>query len=172
MEARPPNLSGTGVITMDDCIRESLRQMPDRVVVGEARGAEVRSLLQPMSTGADGSLSTIHASSTAVAFKRLALYASMAEQHYSPEFVAELIGSSLDFVIHLRRLRDGKRVISSVREVTGATDGHVSSNEWWTPGSDGRAVPSVIAVTDKYERLLEHGFDPALMDRPETWPSR
>ena len=117
----------------------------------------------------DGSLSTIHASSTALAFKRMALYASMAEQHYSPEFVAELIGSSLDFVVHLRRLRNGQRVVSSVREVTGATDAQVSSNEWWKPRPDGRGVPSVMAVTEKQERLIEHGFDPALMDRRQGW---
>ena len=169
MEARPANVAGAGGITMDDCLRESLRQMPDRVVVGESRGAEVRSLLQAMSLGCDGSLSTIHASSTAVAFKRMALYASMAEQHYAPDFIAELIGSSLDYVIHLRRTRDGRRVVSSVREVTGANAGQVQSIEVWVPDAQGRAIPGVVAVTDKTERLEEHGFDLRLLDNPQGW---
>ena len=170
LEARPPNVEGAGEFSLDELLRECLRMHADRIVVGEVRGREVLGMLLAMTSGQDGSLCTIHANSTKEAFERLAMYASMTRQQYSQSFTYRLVGSAVDFVLHLDHI-SGRRRITSIREVVGSTESHVQSNEVWCPGSDGRAVPSgePLRAAPTLSRLMAVGFDRGLMDKPEGW---
>ena len=174
MTAREPNVHGAGAITLDDCLREALRQRPDRIILGEARpgGTEVLGILLAMSSGHPGSFSTIHADTSGEAFQRLALYAAMGGQTYTPEWVAQLISTAVDFVVHLGRTGDGRRVVTSVREVTGALDRAVLSSEVWAPDPQGRAVPHGPFTDRMVGRLEDAGFDLALRDKPDGWWDR
>jgi Flp pilus assembly CpaF family ATPase len=174
MTAREPNVHGTGAITLEDCLREALRQRPDRIILGEARpgGREVLGILLAMSSGHPGSFSTVHADSSGEAFQRLALYAAMGGQTYTPEWFAQLISTAIDFVVHLGRARDGRRVVTSVREVTGVVDRTVLSSEVWAPDGDGRAVPHSPFTDRMVERLAAAGFDHQLRVRPDGWWDR
>ena len=165
LEARPANLEGAGEFSLESLLRECLRMHADRIVVGEVRGTEVLGMLLAMTSGQDGSLCTIHANSTKEAFERLAMYASMTAQHYSQAFTYRLVGSAVNFVIHIGRW-EGQRYITSIREVVGSTETHVQSNEIWRPGPDGRAVPAgePLRVEPTLRRLEAHGFDRSLME--------
>jgi len=173
LESRPANLEGAGAITMDDLVKMALRMDPDRVIVGEARGGEVLSMLLAMTQGNDGSMCTIHASSTREMFDRLAQYASMTEQHYSAEFAYRLVANAVDFAVHLGRAADGTRVVTSVREVAAAEPGQVLSNEVFAPGPDGRAVPARVPFTQATAaRLDAAGLDHDLLERHGGWWGR
>ena len=165
LEARPANLEGAGEFSLESLLRECLRMHADRIVVGEVRGTEVLGMLLAMTSGQDGSLCTIHANSTKEAFERLAMYASMTAQHYSQAFTYRLVGSAVNFVIHIGRW-EGQRYITSIREVIGSTENHVQSNEIWRPGPDGKATPSgePLRVEPTLRRLEAHGFDRTLME--------
>ena len=159
-EARLPNMEGEGAIPMEDLVRNTLRMKPDRVIVGEIRGDEVLPMLLAMSQGNDGSLSTIHADSSAQVFDRLRLYMSMTEQGFNSEQTNMLVANSIDFIIQLRKLDDGKsRVIESIREVRGATGGNVDSNEIYTPDQTGRGVPASTMSDARMKKLINAGFD-------------
>jgi Flp pilus assembly CpaF family ATPase len=139
---------------------------PDRVILGEARGGEVVPLLNCMSQGNDGSLATIHTSSSRQAFSRLMTYAAQSAERLSFEATAMLVAGAVDFVVHLAWSTDGVRVVSSVREVLHA-DGHeVTSNEIFRPGPDRRAVPATPIRTDTLDDLLAAGFNP---DATREW---
>ena len=169
LEARPANLEGAGEFSLESLLRECLRMHADRIVVGEVRGTEVLGMLLAMTSGQDGSLCTIHANSTKEAFERLAMYASMTAQHYSQAFTYRLVGSAVNFVIHIGRW-EGQRYITSIREVVGSTETHVQSNEIWRPGPDGRAVPAgePLRVEPTLRRLEAHGFDRSLMEKASS----
>ena len=169
LEARPANLEGAGEFSLESLLRECLRMHADRIVVGEVRGTEVLGMLLAMTSGQDGSLCTIHANSTKEAFERLAMYASMTAQHYSQAFTYRLVGSAVNFVVHIGRW-EGQRYITSIREVVGSTETHVQSNEIWRPGSDGRATPAgePLRVEPTLRRLEAHGFDRSLMERSSS----
>ena len=169
LEARPANLEGAGEFSLESLLRECLRMHADRIVVGEVRGTEVLGMLLAMTSGQDGSLCTIHANSTKEAFERLAMYASMTAQHYSQAFTYRLVGSAVNFVVHIGRW-EGQRYITSIREVVGSTETHVQSNEIWRPGSDGRATPAgePLRVEPTLRRLEAHGFDRSLMERASS----
>jgi Flp pilus assembly CpaF family ATPase len=166
LQAREPNIEGHGAVDMAELVRWGLRMNPHRVIVGEARGHEVIPLLNAMSQGNDGSLATVHASSSRQAFTRLATYAVQAPERLSFEASAMLIGSAVDVVVHLAWSSDGRRVVSSVREVTGSDGREVISNEVYAPGPDGRAVPATPWRAATIDRLLAAGLDPGLMPGP------
>ena len=174
MTGREPNVHGAGAISLHDCLREALRQRPDRIILGEARpgGSEVLGILLAMSSGHPGSFSTIHASSSAEAFQRLALYAAMGGQTYTPEWIAQLISTAVDVVVHLGRNARGRRVVTSIREVTGALERRVLSSEVWAPDPQGRAVPHSPFTDAMADRLENVGFDFALRDKPDGWWDR
>ena len=169
LESRPPNLEGAGGIPLEALLRECLRMHADRIVVGEVRGPEVLGMLLAMTSGQRGSLCTIHANSTKEAFERLAMYSSMTSQQYSQAFTYRLVGSAVDFVIHLDHIA-GKRRITSIREVLGATENQVQSNEIWQPGPDGRAVVSgePLRVEPTLRMLSQQGFDRQIMDQADN----
>jgi Flp pilus assembly CpaF family ATPase len=162
LQAREPNLEGVGEIGMAELVRWALRMLPDRVIVGEARGGEVIPMCQAMSQGNDGSLATVHASSSAGALLRLSTYAVTAGQLFNLEAANLLVGGAVHVVAHLDRHPSGRRVISSVREVVGADGALIVSNELFTPGPDRTAVPASPPSHQLAEDLATAGAPPQL----------
>src|SRR5579875_812997 len=163
-EERLPNSEGNGAITMADLVRRSLRMNPSRVIVGEVLGDEIVTMLNAMTQGNDGSLSTIHANSSLEVFNRISTYAIQSQERLPVEATHMLIAGAIDFVVFQEKRneysRGGRlrRFISSIREVTGV-DGRVLSSEVFTPGPDGRAVPH--APVSCIEELVHYGYDPS-----------
>jgi Flp pilus assembly CpaF family ATPase len=138
------------------------------VIVGEVLGDEIVTMLNAMTQGNDGSLSTIHANSSMEVFNRIATYALQAEERLPIEATHMLIAGAIDFVVFIEKRNDYhqggrlRRYVASVREVSGV-DGRVLSSEVFAPGPDGHAVPHApIACLDD---LIEYGYDPAM----EMW---
>ncbi len=119
LESRPPNVEGSGEIKIRDLFRNALRMRPDRIVIGECRGAEALDMLQAMNTGHDGSLTTIHANSARDALSRIETLVLMAGFDLPVRAIREQIASALDIVIHTSRMRDGSRKIVGISEVVG-----------------------------------------------------
>jgi pilus assembly protein CpaF len=119
LETRPPNIEGKGNITQRDLVRNALRMRPDRIVVGEVRGAEALDMLQAMNTGHEGSLGTVHANSARDALSRLETMMLMASNNLPQKVLRSQIASALDVVIQLSRLTDGSRKLIEVSEITG-----------------------------------------------------
>lgn len=119
LESRPPNIEGEGEVRIRDLVRNALRMRPDRIVVGEARGAEALDMLQAMNTGHDGSLTTVHSNSPRDTLARIETMTLMAGMDLPIRAVREQMASALDVVVHLARLRDGTRRITHVSEVQG-----------------------------------------------------
>jgi pilus assembly protein CpaF len=117
LEARPKNLDGEGEIPIRQLLRNSLRMRPDRIIVGEVRGAEALDMLQAMNTGHDGSLSTVHANSPRDALSRIETMVLMAGIDLPVRAIREQVSSALEAVVHLERLEDGSRRVTSIAEV-------------------------------------------------------
>ncbi|GHG46122.1 pilus assembly protein CpaF [Flavimobilis marinus] len=128
LETRNANVAGTGEVTIRDLIRSSLRMRPERIVVGEVRGAEALDMLQAMNTGHDGSLSTGHANSTSDMLSRLETMVLQASATLPLEAIRQQIASALDIIIHLSRLRDHSRRTMAISEVVGYQDGKIVLN--------------------------------------------
>jgi pilus assembly protein CpaF len=129
LESRPPNVEGSGEIRIRDLFRNALRMRPDRIIIGECRGAEALDMLQAMNTGHDGSLTTIHANSQRDALSRIETMVLMAGFDLPVRAIREQIASALDIVIHTSRLRDGSRKIIGVSEVVGMEGDIVTMQE-------------------------------------------
>ncbi len=119
LESRPANVEGRGEVTIRDLVKNSLRMRPDRIVVGECRGAEALDMLQAMNTGHDGSLSTVHANAPRDAIARLETLVLMAGMDLPLRAIREQITSAVDLIIQIHRLRDGTRRVVAVTEVHG-----------------------------------------------------
>lgn len=119
MESRPPNIEGKGQISIRDLVRNSLRMRPDRIVVGEVRGAEALDMLQAMNTGHDGSLSTGHANSPRDILSRLETMVLMAGYELPVKAIREQIANAIDLIVQQSRLKDGTRKITHITEVLG-----------------------------------------------------
>jgi pilus assembly protein CpaF len=117
LECRPKNIEGGGEVNIRDLVRNSLRMRPDRIVVGEVRGAEALDMLQALNTGHDGSLSTLHANSPRDALARLETMVLMAGYDLPVRAIRQQIASALDAIIHLERMHDGTRKVVSITEV-------------------------------------------------------
>jgi pilus assembly protein CpaF len=117
LEARPRSIDGEGEVSIRQLLRNSLRMRPDRIIVGEVRGAEALDMLQAMNTGHDGSLSTIHANSARDALARVETMVLMSGIDLPVRAIREQISSALDAIIHLERLEDGSRRVTSIAEV-------------------------------------------------------
>jgi pilus assembly protein CpaF len=117
LEARPKNIEGEGEIAIRDLVRNSLRMRPDRIIVGEVRGAEALDMLQAMNTGHEGSLCTVHANSPRDALSRIETMVLMAGFELPLRAIRQQVASALDLIVHLERLEDGSRRVTSITEV-------------------------------------------------------
>ncbi|MEJ5914814.1 CpaF family protein [Pseudokineococcus sp. 1T1Z-3] len=161
LEERLPNSEGGGAVTMAELVRRSLRMNPSRVIVGEVLGDEIVTMLNAMSQGNDGSLSTIHANSSLEVFNRISTYAIQSRERLPAEATAMLVAGAVDFVVFVERRNDYaaggtlRRTVTSVREVNGV-DGRVLSSEVFVAGPDGLAVPAAPLACAA--ELAEHGY--------------
>ena len=119
LESRPANVEGEGEVRIRELVRNALRMRPDRIVVGEVRGAETLDMLQAMNTGHEGSLTTIHANSTRDALNRLETMVLMSGIQFPLKAIREQVASALDLIVHLTRLVDGSRRVARITEVIG-----------------------------------------------------
>ena len=119
LETRPPNIEGKGEVTARDLVRNALRMRPDRIVIGECRGAEALDMLQAMNTGHEGSLTTLHANSPRDALARLETMIMMAGFEMPVKAMRQQISSAVDIIVQANRLQGGPRRITSICEVTG-----------------------------------------------------
>ncbi len=119
LEYRPPNIEGTGEITIRDLVRNALRMRPDRIIVGEVRGGEALDMLQAMNTGHDGSISTVHSNSPRDVLSRLETMTLMAGMDLPIRAIREQISSAINLIVHMNRLKDGTRRFMRVTEVQG-----------------------------------------------------
>ena len=155
LQARPPNSEGEGEVTLSDLTRMALRMDPDRVIVGEVRGAEAFPMLLAMSQGNNGSMCTMHADSARSVFPKLAAYMSMAASGVPVETLNLLVGSAVHLVVHLVTER-GRRIVDSIVEVTGAEGLSVVSNEVYRRGRNDLAF--VTISRESADVLSDHGF--------------
>ena len=168
LETRTSNTEGLGEISMYDLCKAALRMSPDRVIVGEVRGGEVMQLLQSMGIGNDGSLGTIHAGSTRAAINKMLIYAQRSPDSPTPDSVLREIAEVLHLLVYIKKLPDGRRAITSIREVVDFEDGAVVTSEVFAPGPDGVAVYSTPFRADgePLARLVSAGFDPEVLGEP------
>ncbi len=159
-EARGENIEGLGGISMADLVVASLRMDPDRIIVGECRGAETVPMLLAMSQGNEGSMTSIHADSSKNVFNRITTYAAtLAQPPIDPSHANLLIRDAVHFVVHLG-FSDGQRVIQSIREVDPTSEVNMLSTEVFAPGSDGRAAPAFgLSSRAHIDALAAQGFD-------------
>ena len=168
LETRTSNTEGMGEISMYDLCKAALRMSPDRVIVGEVRGGEVMQLLQSMGIGNDGSLGTIHAGSTRAAINKMLIYAQRSPDSPTPDSVLREIAEVLHLLVYIKKLPDGRRAITSIREVVSFEDGGVVTSEVFAPGPDGVGVYSTPFKADgePLARLVAAGLDPAALGEP------
>jgi pilus assembly protein CpaF len=119
LESRPPNVEGEGEVRIRELVRNALRMRPDRIIVGEVRGAETLDMLQAMNTGHDGSLTTVHANTPRDAVHRLEMLVLMGGIELPMRAIREQIASAFDLIVHLVRLVDGSRRVSRITEISG-----------------------------------------------------
>lgn len=165
LERRPPNIEGKGAVSTRDLVINSLRMRPDRIIVGEVRGAEALDMLQAMNTGHDGSMTTAHSNSPRDALSRLETMVLMAGTELPLKAIREQISSSLDLVIHQERMQDGTRKVVRVCEVQGMEGDVVTLQDIFvfqqTGFEDRRVVGSLqpVGLRPKFLWKLErHGI--------------
>jgi pilus assembly protein CpaF len=178
LEVRPPNIEGKGEVTSRMLVRNSLRMRPDRIIVGEVRGAEVVDMLQAMNTGHEGSMATVHANTPRDALTRLENMISMAGFNLTPKGGREQITSAITAIIHVSRLSDGKRKITHIQELTGMEGDVVTSQDIFVFEQTGVADDGKVqghfkatGIRPKFaHRLSVHGieladelFDPTVL---------
>ena len=129
LESRPPNVEGKGAITIKDLVINCLRMRPDRIVVGECRGAEALDMLQAMNTGHEGSLATIHANTPRDSLTRLEAMCMMASADLPIWAIREMISSAVNLIVQLSRFSDGSRKVTHITEICGQKDGVIQSKD-------------------------------------------
>ncbi len=172
LETRMPNLEGDGAVTIRDLLKNSLRMRPDRIIVGEVRGAEVLDMLQAMNTGHDGSMSTLHANTPRDALMRLENMASMASASYNAEITRRQIVSAVDLIIQTERMRDGMRRVTYITEIVGIENGIITGQDLFNykfegENTDGSLKGKFISNAVKPNmaiRATEFGYEKTLHD--------
>jgi len=172
LETRPPNLEGSGEVTMRDLLRNALRMRPDRIILGEIRGAEALDVLQAMNTGHDGSMSTIHANSPREALTRLENMVGMTGINLPSRAVRTQIAAAVHLIAQVNRMRDGVRRVTHLMEVVGMEGDVITTQELFQfqfqgEGSDGklRGVFQPSGVRPHFlPRAEYYGLDRALLE--------
>jgi pilus assembly protein CpaF len=167
LETRPMNIEGAGAITQRDLVINALRMRPDRIIIGECRGAEALDMMQAMNTGHDGSMTTCHANSARDAFARLETMVMMASSSIPDKVVRQMLTSAIHIVIQVSRLNDGTRKILSISEVADIEDEHVNMEDIFVfersgMSQRGKAVGKFRAT----------GYRPRCMDRLKAYGVR
>ncbi|WP_314164241.1 CpaF family protein [Lachnoanaerobaculum gingivalis] len=164
LETRNSNSSGKGMITIRDLIKTSLRMRPERIIVGEVRGAETLDMLQAMNTGHDGSLSTGHANSTKDMLSRMETMVLMGAEGLPLEAIRQQISSAVDIIIHLSRLRDYSRKTMEISEVMGLKDGEIELNPLYVfEESEESTMDKVVGELKRTKNPLKNTFKLKLM---------
>jgi pilus assembly protein CpaF len=164
LETRPPNLEGKGEITMRDLVKNTLRMRPDRIILGEIRGAEALDVLQAMNTGHDGSLATIHANRPREALTRLENLVGMSGVQLSPKAVRQQIAAAVHMILQVSRMRDGSRRIISVTEVVGMEGEIITTQDLFTYQYDGEGTDGKIKG-----QFVSSGLRPHFTSRAEYY---
>jgi pilus assembly protein CpaF len=167
LETRPPNIEGKGEVIQRDLVRNSLRMRPDRIILGEVRGAESFDMLQAMNTGHDGSLTTIHANSTRDALMRLETMVAMANLDIPSQFLRRYISSAINVIVQVSRMVDGKRRLVGLQEIVGMEGDIITMQEIFSfkqagvdPDGNVRGRFAFSGVRPKFsERLISSGID-------------
>jgi pilus assembly protein CpaF len=162
METRPPNIEGKGEVSQRDLVRNALRMRPDRIILGEIRGAEALDMLQAMNTGHDGSMTTVHANTPRDALARLEHMVGMTGIELPMRSLRAQVASALQVIVQVQRLSDGRRRLISLQEITGMEGEVVSMQEIFTfrrsgIDADGNIKGQFVAtgVRPKFARRLE-----------------
>ncbi|MBP8251336.1 MAG: CpaF family protein [Herpetosiphon sp.] len=166
LESKPPDVDGSGLVTIRDLVKNSLRMRPDRIVVGEIRDGAALDLLQAMNTGHDGSMSTVHANTPRDAIRRLETLALMSGLDLPVNVIREQIASAVHVIVQQARLRDGSRKVVAVTEVQGMESGQVTLQDIFvfddqgdTPDGKVMGVLRPTGTRPKFTPILEqHGF--------------
>ena len=169
LETRPPNLEGTGEITMRDLLRNALRMRPDRIILGEIRGAEALDVLQAMNTGHDGSMSTIHANRPREALTRLENMVGMTGIHLPSHAVRTQIAAAVNLILQVNRMRDGMRRVTDVIEVVGMEGEIITTQELFSFQFQGEAADGRLRGVFKSSGVRPHFLPRAEyfgLDRP------
>ncbi len=159
-ETRPPNLNKEGGINQRQLVRTALRMRPDRIIVGECRGAEALDMLQAMNTGVEGSMSTVHANSPRDAFSRLEAMVLMADLEMPSRVIIQQLASAIRLVVQLSRLQDGSRKVMSIAEVLGVKEERIDMQDIF--------VFERLGVTDAGKvqgRFRGTGVTPRILER-------
>ncbi|HEX7968040.1 MAG TPA: ATPase, T2SS/T4P/T4SS family [Stellaceae bacterium] len=172
LETRPPNLEGKGEITMRDLVKNTLRMRPDRIILGEVRGAEAMDVLQAMNTGHDGSLCTIHANRPREALTRLENMVGMSGVNLPAKAVRQQISAAVHMILQVSRMRDGSRRIIAVTEVVGMEGEIITTQDLFTyqyegEGQDGKLKGKFVSSGLRPHftpRAEYYGLDKALLE--------
>jgi pilus assembly protein CpaF len=167
LESRPPNIEGKGEVTIKDLVKNCLRMRPDRIVVGEVRGAEALDMLQAMNTGHEGSLATVHANTPRDALTRLEAMCLMAGADLPIWALREMIASAVHMIVQLTRFSDGTRKVTSITEITGRDENKILTHEifkYVQTGMDenGKVLGYFTATGEPpkfYQQFKTHGID-------------
>jgi pilus assembly protein CpaF len=167
LETRPNNLEGKGEVTARDLVKNSLRMRPDRVILGEIRGAEAIDTLQAMNTGHEGSMATVHSNTTRDAIARMETMIGMGMPNLTDKNIREMISRAIDVIIQADRLADGTRRVMAISEITGMEGSVVTMQDIFLfqqtgVGDDGRIQGSFVAtgVRPKFlGRLARNGIE-------------
>ncbi len=167
LETRPPNPSGGGAVTQRDLVRNALRMRPDRIIVGEVRGAETFDMLQAMNTGHDGSMTTVHANTARDALGRIEQMVTMIGMDFPVSAIRAQVASGINVVIQLSRLSDGSRRVMSVSEISGMEGDTITMQDIFVfqrtgMSEDGKVLGSFIPTGVRphfAERLAHAGVD-------------
>jgi pilus assembly protein CpaF len=171
LESRPANIEGHGEITIRDLVRNALRMRPDRIIVGEVRGAEALDMLQAMNTGHDGSLSTVHANAPRDALARIETMVLMAGFDLPARAIREQIASALDLIVHVDRRRDGGRRVSTVTEVVGMEGDVVTLQDIFVYDFKADTLATMGIRPAFVEKLADRNvvLPVGLFDGPDAW---
>jgi pilus assembly protein CpaF len=162
LESRPPNIEGRGEVSIRDLVINSLRMRPERIIVGECRGAESLDMLQAMNTGHDGSLTTLHANTPRDALSRMETMVLMAGMELPHRAIREQISSAIDVIVQQERMRDGSRRVVTVSEVQGMEGDVITMSEIFSFEKTGIENGKIIG------RLMPTGLRPKFIDRIEA----